>query len=1061
MTNILEAKETLDVLALKRAMKAQGLTATQLASVSKVSRAQLTRILAKNKPQVRASTMKRLATGVRKAPAEISVDGFERDYRSYIVREYGAMSFRGLGLVDLPAQPLEVLFVEPDAKCLQTISDSCDRAPETCEHHSHFQQRQATSVASAKLVLSRDRIVVCGNPGSGKTTLLRWLAYQAATGRLKGDELPIYLRLPELSRALDIDPDVDPVKLVARLADEKQRLAIEGLLRTRLANSKRRCLVLLDGLDEVADKERRDRLTVCLKGLLNQYPRNRFVISSRTVGFDRAPWQELGFSVAELQEYGQPQWNAFIEKWAPLLSKLHDREEPQTRSSLENAIFSNPRLRSLAANPLVLTILAQLNESRGGALPRRRVDLYAKVVDVFLDTWEKSKGGSDAFDDTSDINLDGREFGWLLGDLALAMQRNNQTLAPRWWVADRIQDYLQNKLGFEAEQSKDKGERILRYLSERTGLVEERGLDLFAFSHRTLQEYFASAGAINEADGTTTRAVSDCLRGYFFNPQWREVIRLAAAQLTPHCSESLIRAIIDDPDPLGRFLFRGPLLALWCLSDGTTVPNRQLLTEIFQRLAPLASSRWLGITLEAIRVLDSFDGTRLQEEASLTLAATVEAARGKLSDEDFNCIFEFTHADEIWELARKLTPKSFDHEAACEVSVEYDGYTSPVIMLNGALRSSKPKEWFSSVCKLLKDRKISKHLKEHLVDELGRQCATNVSARRKLRDLLSQKTISPELRAKCAHGLSHVADKNQKLFIRLLKRSTEHTDVRRACASSLGTIAKSNSAVRAELLGILNSNSTCELRAGAARGLGRAALNDATITATLLNTANSNHENELVRVNCAWSLVQQIGKNLEISAIFTQWLDSSASCGLRRVAAQSLAEAFATGQIPWNHRVVEMIEHVLINLEEPCPHALDAIEALATAREVRRGLRLEQVVRDALAPLAERIKIAFVFGSIARSRQGADSDIDLLIIGSVGLADVSTPLRNAERVLGRRINPAIYPHHLFVQKFQTGDPFLLDVYRNEKIPVLGRGLTQKDLDDELRAMVAERLASAR
>ena len=58
------------------------------------------------------------------------------------------------------------------------------------------------------------------------------------------------------------------------------------------------------------------------------------------------------------------------------------------------------------------------------------------------------------------------------------------------------------------------------------------------------------------------------------------------------------------------------------------------------------------------------------------------------------------------------------------------------------------------------------------------------------------------------------------------------------------------------------------------------------------------------------------------------------------------------------------------------------------------------------------------------------------------------------------INPVIYTRDSFRQKHHAGDPFLLEVCRREKIPVIpARGdSSRRDLDDELRAMVAERMA---
>ena len=63
------------------------------------------------------------------------------------------------------------------------------------------------------------------------------------------------------------------------------------------------------------------------------------------------------------------------------------------------------------------------------------------------------------------------------------------------------------------------------------------------------------------------------------------------------------------------------------------------------------------------------------------------------------------------------------------------------------------------------------------------------------------------------------------------------------------------------------------------------------------------------------------------------------------------------------------------------------------------GLRLEGVLRESLQPVADRIELAFLFGSTARNRQTEESDIDLFILGGVTLKQLSAPLGDAERTL--------------------------------------------------------------
>ena len=397
--------------------------------------------------------------------------------------------------------------------------------------------------------------------------------------------------------------------LAAQVPGENCR-DIEETLRQELTHDHRRCLVLLDGLDEVGNQEQLVRLVKHIRAFLEKYPRNRFVVTSRPAGFDAGIWQDMGFSVYRMMVFDRPRLERFADCWAKVLSRTEGKPYAEVKDRLGLAIFTNPRVHALASTPLILTILLLLNEARGGVLPRRRGDLYEKVVEVFLDTWESNKRSDESFDDARGVTLYAREFRWLLSELALAMQKADRTLAPWWWIAEKIEDYLQNKLGFAADVAKDSCDRILRYLAERAGLVEERGLGLFGFSHRTLQEYFASLGVIDEADAEPVRGVTDCLRGYYFHPQWTEVVRLVAARLTPPRAESLLWQHSRRPDPVGRFLRRGQILAMKCLADGTSVANHRLIDGLFNSLAELGKSRWLGITLEVFDLLDEFEGLR-------------------------------------------------------------------------------------------------------------------------------------------------------------------------------------------------------------------------------------------------------------------------------------------------------------------------------------------------------------------------------------------------------------------------------------------------------------------
>jgi len=110
--------------------------------------------------------------------------------------------------------------------------------------------------------------------------------------------------------------------------------------------------------------------------------------------------------------------------------------------------------------------------------------------------------------------------------------------------------------------------------------------------------------------------------------------------------------------------------------------------------------------------------------------------------------------------------------------------------------------------------------------------------------------------------------------------------------------------------------------------------------------------------------------------------------------------------------------------------------------EELRGLLLKtvglaDVIRNALKPFTERIQWAFIYGSLARVEEHAASDVDLMIIGQVGLAEVSSPLRKAEQRLTRAVNPTIYTSDQFASKVQSNHQFIAGVLRSKKIFLLG------------------------
>lgn len=95
-------------------------------------------------------------------------------------------------------------------------------------------------------------------------------------------------------------------------------------------------------------------------------------------------------------------------------------------------------------------------------------------------------------------------------------------------------------------------------------------------------------------------------------------------------------------------------------------------------------------------------------------------------------------------------------------------------------------------------------------------------------------------------------------------------------------------------------------------------------------------------------------------------------------------------------------------------------------------------LRTAIEPLAERIDLAFVYGSVAKGIDHAGSDLDLLIVGDgVGYPEVYEALQAAERTLARPINPTVLTRKEWREKRAEDDSFVHRIATRPRLLVIG------------------------
>jgi uncharacterized protein len=104
---------------------------------------------------------------------------------------------------------------------------------------------------------------------------------------------------------------------------------------------------------------------------------------------------------------------------------------------------------------------------------------------------------------------------------------------------------------------------------------------------------------------------------------------------------------------------------------------------------------------------------------------------------------------------------------------------------------------------------------------------------------------------------------------------------------------------------------------------------------------------------------------------------------------------------------------------------------------ITKTVGIHDVIRSSLVSLGSEIQIAFVYGSVARQQERANSDVDLMVLGNAPFGEVVSALGPAQRRLGREINPTVFAVDEFRSKLASRDHFLRSVMKEKKLFVLG------------------------
>ncbi len=444
---------------------------------------------------------------------------FQGKYYQTLIYHLRDFRVQGLKTKGPFALDLQKVFVP-----LRVAPESADRIPSALiQTLTQTKESGKLSIWDVLAALPRQpsfrRMVILGPPGSGKSTLLEHLTLTYAQNSRQNSRrprlIPVLLYLRDVQEAIATDPPPTLSALVDQQENLQDLKRSPDWFETRLKLGK--CLVMLDGLDEVADSHRRQQVSQWCDRQIQRYPTTPFILTSRPFGYRSAPLTQVGM-VLEIQPFDLKQMQQFVQNWYlqnEIMRRL-GRDDPGVRHHTERQsrdlikrIQDSPAIAAMALNPLLLTMIATVHCYRG-ALPGRRAELYAEICDVLLGRRQEAKGLPDKLTATQKRSV--------LQVLALNRMRKESSDFTLLQGSLLIQKKLVAVAGDSVSP-----EEFLRHVENVSGLLLEKESGKYAFAHKSFQEYLASA-QVKESDQEIL------LARHIDNPWWEETIRLYAAQ---------------------------------------------------------------------------------------------------------------------------------------------------------------------------------------------------------------------------------------------------------------------------------------------------------------------------------------------------------------------------------------------------------------------------------------------------------------------------------------------------------------------------------------------------
>ncbi|WP_013320714.1 SUMF1/EgtB/PvdO family nonheme iron enzyme [Gloeothece verrucosa] len=443
------------------------------------------------------------------------ISSFENKYSKSLIDKLSSYKVEGFR-IGLPVLELEDVFIS-----LQVVTEIPDKVSGSMiqpkiNHESH---EIWNFLAKIKDFDAYRCLAILGAPGSGKTTLLKYLTLTYAKKNHKKYNVPkftpVFLYLRDLRHQIITQP---PPNLADLIKEQIEKLPASSPLippKNWIEEELKQSLVMLDGLDEVADETERDAVSQWVNSQMKTYSKTAFIITSRPHGYTYL--EQVG-TVLQVLPFNIQQVRQFIKSWYLHTEiRSHAKDNPAVRQDAQqNAekliekIIYNRAIADMATNPLLVTMIATVHYC-GSALPGRRVELYEKICSLLLGARQEAK--------KIQRPLTAKQNQAVLQVLALALMQKQK----RTFTLSEGEAIIKQELAQVAGNRLTPHDFLEKEIKRISGLLIERDLGNYEFVHLSFQEYLA---AVQVKDLQQDTLLTDNIH----DPWWAETIRLYAAQ---------------------------------------------------------------------------------------------------------------------------------------------------------------------------------------------------------------------------------------------------------------------------------------------------------------------------------------------------------------------------------------------------------------------------------------------------------------------------------------------------------------------------------------------------